>query len=296
MKFLFVGDRQPSHAAECMSQRPTNESSAREDNDRERTLTGSTVIDPSQTRRYANFYGHARRVRRLVRFDVRYRCRRTHEVLSHLAISREHARVLDVGFGGGDLLASFPRSCSVVGAEVSTSAIAAARTDARFAAFASAEFVVVPEDDPEALPVGPFDLIVSAHALEHTPDDRATLQAIRSRLATGGALVLFVPIEEPDYIHFHLRAYSLQSIAERVRSAGFDLAWLEGSLHVNGHVWKLLTIPSRRQWPVIGPVVDALRLGTLSLLGYRGIRAMDAALHRLGFGARQALVVARAKG
>lgn len=256
-------------------------------------MTRATVIDPSQTRRYADFYGRARELRRLLRFDIRYRCRRTHEVLAELGIATDGARVLDVGFGGGDLLASFPRACAVTGADVSTSAVAAARHDPRFAAFASAQFVTVPEDDPDALPTGPFDLVVSAHALEHVPDDGATLRAIHARLRPGGTLVLFVPIEEPDYIPFHLRAYSLQSIAERVRLCGFDVQWLEGSLHVNGHVWKLVTIPSRRGWPVLGPVVDAVRLGTLSLLGYRGVRAMDALLHRLGFGARQALVVAR---
>jgi len=256
-------------------------------------MADATVIDPSQTRRYADFYGHARELRRLVRFDVRYRCRRTHEVLAELGIPTENARVLDVGFGGGDLLASFPHTCTVVGADVSTSAVTAARNDARFAAFASARFVAVPEEDPEALPDGPFDLVVSAHALEHVPDDVATLRAIRKRLDRAGILVLFVPIEEPDYIPFHLRAYSLQSIAERVRLSGFDVLRLEGSMHVNGHVWKLVTIPSRRQWPMLGPAVDALRLGTLSLLGYRGVRVLDGALHRLGFGARQALVVAR---
>jgi SAM-dependent methyltransferase len=256
-------------------------------------MRASAVIDSSQTRRYEDFYGGARALRRLLRFDVRYRCRRAHEVLAALGIASDATRILDVGFGGGDLLASFPPSCRVVGADVSRSAVRAAECDPRFRRFAAAEFVEVSEHDPEALPQGPFDLVVSAHALEHVPDDGATLRAIRSRLVPGGTLLLFVPIEEADYIPFHLRAYSLQSVTERVRASGFEVQWLEGSMHVNGHVWKVLTIPSRRGWPLVGPCVDALRLGTLSLLGYRGIRVADEVLHRLGFGARQALVIAR---
>lgn len=247
----------------------------------------------SQTDRYAEFYRDRRALRQLFRFDVRFRSRRTHEVLRALDIEPHGKRVLDVGFGGGDLLASFPRSCRVHGVDVSRSAVDAARTDPRFAEFAAASFDTIPEDDAEALPAGPFDIITSAHALEHVPDDAATLDAIRRRLAPHGVLVLWVPIEEPDYIAFHLRAYSMQSIAERVRHSGFTPLVVEGSNHVNGHVWKLLTIPSRRAWPVVGPIVDALRLGSLSLLGYRGQRRADRVLHRLGVGPRQALVVAR---
>jgi 2-polyprenyl-3-methyl-5-hydroxy-6-metoxy-1,4-benzoquinol methylase len=251
------------------------------------------VTPQSQTDRYAEFYRDRRALRQLFRFDVRFRSRRTHEVLRELGIDTHGKRVLDVGFGGGDLLASFPKSCRVHGVDVSQSAVDAARKDPRFVDFASASFATIPEDDAEALPQGQFDIVTSAHALEHVPDDAATLAAIKRRLAPHGVLVLWVPIEEPDYIPFHLRAYSMQSIAERVRHSGFAPLVVEGSNHVNGHVWKLLTIPSRRAWPVVGPLVDALRLGSLSLLGYRGQRRADHVLHRLGVGPRQALVVAR---
>lgn len=248
-----------------------------------------------QSERYAHFYGRARALRRLLRFDVRYRCRRTHEVLAALGVATGTARVLDVGFGGGDLLASFPHGCEITGAELSVSAVVAARDDPRFRRFACAEFDCVPEDDPDALPRGPFDLVLSAHTLEHVPDDGAALAAWRERLAPAGLLVLWVPIEEPDYIPFHVRAYSMQSIVERVRSAGFLPLRVEGSNHINGHAWKIVTIPSRRAWPVVGPAVDVLRLVTLSMLGYRGQRHADRALHYLGVGPRQALVVARAR-
>lgn len=256
------------------------------------TATTITIVQ-SQTDRYADFYRGRRALRQRFRFDVRYRQLRTHEVLRALGIPTEGARVLDVGFGGGDLLASFPRTCRVHGVDVSRSAVETARTDPRFADFASASFATVPEDDADALPAGPFDIITSAHALEHVPDDAATLHAIRSRLAPHGVLVLWVPIEEPDYIAFHLRAYSMQSIVERVRHCGFVPLAVEGSNHVNGHVWKLITIPSRRAWPVVGPLVDGLRLASLSMLGYRGQLHADRLLHRLGVGPRQALVVAR---
>jgi SAM-dependent methyltransferase len=246
----------------------------------------------SQTPRYASFYSAL--VRRLDarRFDVHYRRRRLQEVLSELFGKLEGLRVLDFGFGSGSLLLTFPESCRLCGADVSISAVEAARADERFAAYADARFHAVPEDEPELLPDTEFDVILTSHLLEHVPDDERALSELFRRLAPGGILVVFVPIEEPDYILFHRRNYSLQSIAERVVKAGFALRQVEGSMYVNGHVWKLITIPSRRRWPVFGPAVDALRMLTLGALPYPLLRQLDRALFLLGAGARQAMVIA----
>ena len=246
----------------------------------------------SQTRRYGSFYsGFIRRLSPL-RFDVSYRCRRLQAVLAELEVSVERRRVLDVGFGAGDLLASFPESCALIGADVSASAVEGARSDPRVARDAGARFFTVPERHPEQLPALEADIIVTSHLLEHVPNDALLLSALFERLAPGGTLAVFVPIEEPDYILFHRRNYSLQSIAERVEQAGFVLRRVEGSMYVNGHVWKLLTIPSRRRWPVCGPLVDALRVLTLGALPHAALERLDRGLAQLGVGARQALVIA----
>ncbi len=247
----------------------------------------------SQAARYENHYSARRRVlRRLVRFDVRYRVHRLRELIHELDLEARPLSVLEVGYGNGELLASLPLPWRITGAELAWSAVRQARQDPRFRGFRGARFVQITEC-ADTLPPGPFDLVLSSHVLEHVPNDAELLHAMRARLAVHGTLILFVPIEEPDYIRFHRRNYSLQSIVERVSQAGFEVTRAEGSMHVNGHVWKLLTIPSRRAWPLMGPAVDALRCTSLSLLPYRLIRATDAMMDALGFGARQALVVAR---
>jgi 2-polyprenyl-3-methyl-5-hydroxy-6-metoxy-1,4-benzoquinol methylase len=253
------------------------------------TITNLLV---SQTPRYASFYSSL--VRRLDarRFDVDYRRRRLQEVLTELRSSVDDLRVLDFGFGSGSLLLAFPESCRLYGVDVSVSAVHRAEHDERFAAYADARFQAIPEEQPELLPREEFDVVVTSHLLEHVPDDTRVLEELLARLAPGGTLIVFVPIEEPDYILFHRRNYSLQSIAERVAKAGFVLRQVEGSMYVNGHIWKLLTIPSRRRWPVFGPAVDALRMLSLGSLPYPLLRQLDRALFLLGVGPRQALVVA----
>ena len=105
-----------------------------------------------------------------------------------------------------------------------------------------------------------------------------------------------MPIEAPGYNPDHVRTYCGKCIVNLVRSCGLELLFTETSLHVTGHVWKLLTLPSRRRWPLLGPAVDALRLVLLSMVPYRSIRRVDTAMGRIGLEGRQAFVVAARPG
>ncbi|NIR49581.1 class I SAM-dependent methyltransferase [candidate division KSB1 bacterium] len=244
-----------------------------------------------QVDKYRDFY-RGRRLRWLFRFDVHYRCRRIKEVIQTLHIDPNNKRVLDVGFGSGHLLKSLPNSCMLYGAEISESAVEEARRDPAFSRWRKAKFFLIHENILDELPRGPFDIILSSHTLEHVPDDKQLLQSIYTRLKKGGFLFLFVPIEEPNYIPFHVRNYSMASFQNVVRNAGFDILFSEGSMHINGHIWKLITIPSRRQWAILKPVVDSIRLVTLSMIPYRLKRHLDSGLEKLGVGPRQGFLVA----
>ena len=90
----------------------------------------------------------------------------------------------------------------------------------------------------------------------------------------------------------HFSGYPPETNRRLLAEAGFTLLRVEGSMYVNGHIWKLLTIPSRRRWPVCGPLVDALRMATLGALPHAALERLDRGLYHLGFGARQALVIA----
>lgn len=254
---------------------------------------GEDCVRVDQKRVYDEAYRGRQRLRAWLRFDIRHRVRRLHDVAAELGLDLSGRRVFEAGFGGGDLLASMPHCCSVTGAEISRSAVARAAADPRFEVFRERRFVEIPEDDPGRLPDGPFDVVLSAHCLEHVPCDRAALGVLAGRLDPGGLLFAFVPVEEPGYNPDHVRVYTVASFAETVRAAGFEVLHAEGDMQMNGHVWKLLTWPSRRRLPVLGALSNGLRLWSMAPIPYRLFRWLDRTLARLGVGPRQAFVVAR---
>ncbi|HPH03638.1 MAG TPA: class I SAM-dependent methyltransferase [Spirochaetota bacterium] len=247
----------------------------------------------NQTKKYEHSYAKKNTLKWLFRFDVHYRCKRLAELFRKHRIDIENKRIMDFGFGGGQLLKIFPKTCSLTGADVSRSGIERARQDPDFRQYKAANFVQVKEDGVSSYPKGPFDIIVTSHTLEHVLDDLATLRAMYASLKKGGILAVFVPVEEPDYIQFHVRNYSVQGIGNLVARAGFEVVHHEGSMYVNGHLWKLITIPSRRHWPVIGQIVNGIRVVSLSLLPYPVLKLCDRFLYAIGVGARQACVIAR---
>jgi SAM-dependent methyltransferase len=78
----------------------------------------------------------------------------------------------------------------------------------------------VPLDD------GRYDLIVLLDVLEHIPDDKGALDALRPKIAPGGRLLLTVPgipgLWSPhDVAHHHHRRYTAKSLEAVVTAAGY---------------------------------------------------------------------------
>jgi SAM-dependent methyltransferase len=136
-------------------------------------------------------------------------------------------RVLEVGCGSGNVLRVLKRAAagrgSVEGLEVSGPASDAARkrtgltvTNGHLADLRSPE---------------PFDVIAAFDVLEHISDEAGVLSQMRSRLKSGGRLVLTVPAHPKLWSAFdeaseHMRRYTRSSLTNALRSAGFDIEYL----------------------------------------------------------------------
>jgi len=73
---------------------------------------------------------------------------------------------------------------------------------------------------------GRYDLIVLLDVLEHIPDDKGALCALKPKLAPGGRLMLAVPAMPSlwsghDVAHHHQRRYTARTLEAVVQAAGY---------------------------------------------------------------------------
>lgn len=81
---------------------------------------------------------------------------------------------------------------------------------------------------PEDLADRHFGYIYTLNVLEHIPDDVAALRQLRTKLAPGGTLLVYVPAFQVLYTGMdakvgHVRRYTRGSLTAAVRAAGFTI-------------------------------------------------------------------------
>jgi SAM-dependent methyltransferase len=134
--------------------------------------------------------------------------------------------VLEVGCGTGNVLRVLRKacpSCTVAGVELWRDGLRHARTRSDAA---------LVQADVREWPFGrQVDLVGMFDVLEHIPEDRKTLVALRQCLAPGGRLLLTVPAHQSLWSYFdeaakHCRRYSPDDIRQKLTEAGFQVEFL----------------------------------------------------------------------
>jgi ubiquinone/menaquinone biosynthesis C-methylase UbiE len=81
--------------------------------------------------------------------------------------------------------------------------------------------------DSNEIPLEQFDVVISSHSLEHTPDPFELLKRFRCFAKASGALVLILPIERDFRKHLevdnndHLFAWTFQTISNLLLASGW---------------------------------------------------------------------------
>jgi SAM-dependent methyltransferase len=139
------------------------------------------------------------------------------------------ARLLDAGCGSGGNLALLARYGRVWGFEYDADARALAARQAS----ALGQGPVEAGSLPDGLPFADvdFDVIGLFDVLEHLPEPVASLRALRTRTAPGGALVLTVPAlpwlwGPHDGVHQHYRRYTAGTLRTHLTEAGWQVQYL----------------------------------------------------------------------
>ena len=138
-------------------------------------------------------------------------------------------RVLDLGFGTGDLTADLATVApQITGAEVAEAALARARRR-----HPRLDLRLVPIDGPLPFDDGAFDAVWSSEVIEHVADTARWLSEVRRVLAPRGRLLLTTPshgrlrlliggVERySDPVGDHLHLYTARSLRELLRDFGF---------------------------------------------------------------------------
>ncbi len=137
--------------------------------------------------------------------------------IKFLEFTSAEFKVLDFGCGGGFMLKSLPGK-EKLGIEINASARDHARQNG-LTVLANIEEV---QDDWA-------DLLISDHALEHTPDPLEQLKKLLGKLKSGGKAVFVVPAENIDMpfdkgdINQHLYSWGPQSLGNLFKLAGFTV-------------------------------------------------------------------------
>ena len=137
----------------------------------------------------------------------------------------KNARILELGAGTGHNLAMLSRFGAVEASELDPLAreIASERLGREVKEAALPDLSMFPTDS--------YDLIALLDVLEHVPDDKGSLAAIKTRLKPGAALLLTVPANPwmwsaHDVAHHHHRRYRKREIERLALDAGYEIELL----------------------------------------------------------------------
>lgn len=251
-----------------------------------------TGVLKQQKQMYEGAFYRRNRWRWAFRDDCWYRRRRLFEVLPQLGFAAPHKRIFELGFGTGDLLFQFPTSCTLMGVELSGTAVGAIQEDPRMTHYVDRWFRTLNPDGSIPVPQEQVDLVLASHVLEHVPDDRAVVRQLVPLLKEGGLLVCFVPIEEPGFDPKHVRTYTVAALRSMLRGEGLRIVHAEANYQICSGPFRWLDHPARHGWPML-KTLEGVRNLALTVMPYHAVRGIEELLQQTGITGKQAMVVAR---
>jgi len=182
-------------------------------------------------------------------------CLRVQAALHAMGPSRR--RVLDFGCGDGAasrLLAAAGHT--VVGVDISKSAVAVARDNVH-----EATFVLIESEAHVPFPDGSFDACLCTEVIEHLLDVRAFLREVHRLLAPGGLFLVTAPYHgwlknllvvtlnfdrHFDVLGGHVRFFTRRTLIRSLQDGGFDVQSFTG-IGRCWPVWKTMFIAAQKR-------------------------------------------------
>ncbi len=173
---------------------------------------------------YEHLYRRRLRLPLRLNFEVQTKLAMFRRLMARLPEPPARVSVLDLGFGAGRMLLSFPNSCALAGVDIAPHAVARMRREAERRGYREHRFECLDLDHPGVpWPDSSMDMILCSHLLEHVANDRGLLAEIRRVLKPRGHLVMMVPVYETETCsnRLHRSLYTPESLRELLRDFGF---------------------------------------------------------------------------
>jgi ubiquinone/menaquinone biosynthesis C-methylase UbiE len=191
--------------------------------------------------------------------------------------------ILEIGFGSGEVLLSFDRSCKIYGLELSNSAIHLGEQKAAEKGFQDYEFKYSHGETID-YPDNSFDYVIASHIIEHVVDDVALLKEIHRVLRPGGSAVLLIPINEKYPEPNHYRKYTPADFISLLNKCSFNkIALSVENLVIYRLIEKFYRGDYNQRWKIIGPLIVAAFNIPTSLLSYSLNLTIDLFLMRISW-------------
>jgi glycosyltransferase involved in cell wall biosynthesis len=161
-------------------------------------------------------------------------------------------RVLEVGAGSGTMTRFLYGRELIVATDRETPYIDRLRNAFRRRPGIAVERLDLDNDDAVELSRYSFDTVLCINVLEHMADDTAALRRANQLLMPGGRIVVFVPAGTKLYGSLdrgvgHQRRYDKDDIAEKLRSAGFEIEHLSFQNEAGRLAWWINSRLLKRQ-------------------------------------------------
>jgi len=232
--------------------------------------------------------------------------------LKKSGISLGHIRILDIGFGTGEMLLSFPHSSEICGIEISDQSLDMVKEKAAQKKFKQFDFKKPLPDGTIPYADSMFGLVICSHLLEHVPDDRILFSEIKRLLSPGGTAAILIPLEhnadgvlprhqvEIDDIEtlvqegrYHVRKYNDETFLDYLSRQNLEVIFH----YVNEYIWDFFKIFFRQQYhrriPIIGPMFSLFFNVTLIVMPHFLVRFIDKFFKIMGRRARQGLYIVK---
>jgi ubiquinone/menaquinone biosynthesis C-methylase UbiE len=222
-----------------------------------------------------------------LRYDLRYRARRIANLLRKHGVdpARPGFAAFEYGFGEGQLLRVVRNASSVVGFEMSASAVDRAMA---MKPTGHGDWRMTKWEDATSLPLedDSFDMVTASHVLEHVPNDERALSELVRIARPGGHVLVILPANERLFPGSkHLRVYRRDDFREQLWAAGLE------EIEVDEH--QRFDRPFKAPWLILqsrrGLLRKALLEGTKTALflpaqlaSWKTLAVLDEALGNLG--------------